>query len=76
MPPFAAQGVAPPAETSEVGRPTRLPFFFFPVIFFFLSSSSSVLFFLSLTSPEPELYLAGTRALPRRNPKSSNSPEP
>jgi hypothetical protein len=71
MPPFAAQGIAPPAETSEVGRPTRLPFFFF-----FLSSSSSVLFFLSLTSPEPELYLAGARALPRRNPKSSTSPKP
>jgi hypothetical protein len=26
MPPFAARGVTPPAETSEVGQPTRLPF--------------------------------------------------
>jgi hypothetical protein len=56
-----------------VGRPTRLPLFFSSLL---SSSSFSVLFFLSLTSLEPELYLAGTRALPRRNPKSSTSPEP
>jgi hypothetical protein len=40
MPPFAARGITPPAETNEVGRPTRLPFSFS------LLSSSSFFFLL------------------------------
>jgi hypothetical protein len=68
MPPFAARGIAPPAETSEVGRPTRLPF-----SSSLLSSSS---FFFFLCSILPIVDLAGTQALPRRNPKSSTLLEP